>query len=175
MITQQTKDGCDVCFTQQGSNTFIFRTAAVNRRHSTDGTVSSEPRSGRCPVDSDNRFHPYRRQYSDSAVTAAGCLQHSSPFSCLQEVCGPDTLTHSSSSEVLTSWDQYNGSIQVSRLMVPSFYPHLSIPGLCIKKQQLDISRVVYQVLKIDYYTIDFRLQAGLEKKHTYKLSCTIV
>ncbi|KAM7413258.1 hypothetical protein PAMA_020574 [Pampus argenteus] len=97
---------------QQGSNT-ILRTAAVNRRHSIDGTFGSGSGSGQGPVDSNNCFHSYRRQFSDSAVMAAGCLQHrSSPFSCLQEVCSPDTLTHVPSSEVHTPWDQYNSSVQ---------------------------------------------------------------
>ncbi|XP_042271348.1 forkhead box protein N1 [Thunnus maccoyii] len=113
MAESQIKDGYDVCFTQQESNAFILRTAAMNRRHSIDGTVSSGSESGQGPVDSDSHFHLYRRHFSDSAVMTAGCLQQcSSPFSCLQEVCSPDTLTHSSSSEVPTSWDQNNGNIQ---------------------------------------------------------------
>uniref|UniRef100_A0A8C9YY40 Forkhead box N1 n=1 Tax=Sander lucioperca TaxID=283035 RepID=A0A8C9YY40_SANLU len=119
--------GRDVCFAQKDSNTFSLRTAALNRRHSADGTIGlgSGSAPGRGPVDSD-RFHPYRRQFSDGAVTAAGCLQQcSSSFSCLQEVCSSDTLSHRSSSEAPTSWDQYNGSVQVSRFMLHLFYPHL--------------------------------------------------
>lgn len=127
LITPQTKVGRDVCFAQKDSNTFSLRTAALNRRHSADGTIGlgSGSAPGRGPVDSD-RFHPYRRQFSDGAVTAAGCLQQcSSSFSCLQEVCSSDTLSHRSSSEAPTSWDQYNGSVQVSRFMLHLFYPHL--------------------------------------------------
>eukprot|EP00064_Thunnus_orientalis_P006162 superscaffoldBa00000629_g6178 len=116
-VMDMIKDGYDVCFTQQESNAFILRTAAMNRRHSIDGTVSSGSESGQGPVDSDSHFHLYRRHFSDSAVMTAGCLQQcSSPFSCLQEVCSPDTLTHSSSSEVPTSWDQNNGNIQTCQL-----------------------------------------------------------
>ncbi|XP_044059238.1 forkhead box protein N1 isoform X2 [Siniperca chuatsi] len=128
MAESQSKEGRDICFTQQGSNTFSLRTAAVNRRHSTDGTICSGSGSapGRGPIDSD-RFHPYRRQFSDGAVMAVGCLQQcSSSFSCLQEVCGPDTHSHSSSDEAPT-WDQYNGSVQVSRLM--SLHPELPVPA----------------------------------------------
>lgn len=151
LITLQIKDGYDVCFTQQDSNTFILMAAAVNRRHIIDKTVSSGSGPGQGPDDSEDRFHSYQQQFSDSTVTAAGGLQHcSSPFSCLQEVCSPDSLTHSSGSEMPTSWDPNNGSIQVSRLMEP----HISIP---------DFSRVVYQALKIDYYIIDYGLQAGFE------------
>lgn len=125
MAESQTKAGGDVCFTQQGSNTFSLRTAAGNRRHSADGTIGSGSRSApaRGAVDS-NRFHPYHRQFSDGAVTAAGCLpQCSSSFSYLQEACGPDTHSHSSSGEAPTSWDHYNGSVRVSRFM--SLYPEL--------------------------------------------------
>ncbi|XP_069545740.1 forkhead box protein N1 [Brachyistius frenatus] len=111
MAESQTKKGGDVCFTQQENNTFSLSTAPVNRRHSTEGAFGSG--SGvRGSVDSD-RFHPYRRQFSDGAVAAAGCFQQcSSSFSRLQEVCSPDT--HSHSSEVPTSWDPYNVSIQSS-------------------------------------------------------------
>uniref|UniRef100_I3JN55 Forkhead box N1 n=1 Tax=Oreochromis niloticus TaxID=8128 RepID=I3JN55_ORENI len=106
VFTPQTKEGS--CFTQEESNTLSLRTAAVSRRHSADGMISS--RSGRGDVDSD-RFHPYHRQFSDGAV--AGCLQQcSSSFSSLHEVCSPDS--HSHSSDMPPSWDQYNGSIQWS-------------------------------------------------------------
>lgn len=110
VFTPQTKEGS--CFTQEESNTLSLRTAAVSRRHSADGMISS--RSGRGDVDSD-RFHPYHRQFSDGAV--AGCLQQcSSSFSSLHEVCSPDS--HSHSSDMPPSWDQYNGSIQVSIFMI---------------------------------------------------------
>ncbi|XP_032368192.1 forkhead box protein N1 isoform X1 [Etheostoma spectabile] len=99
---------------QKESNTFSLRTAVLNRRHSADGTIGSGSAPGQGPIDSD-RFHPYRRQFSDGAVTAAGCLQQcSSSFSCLQEVCSSDTLLHKSSSEAPSSWDQYNDSVQSS-------------------------------------------------------------
>ncbi|KAF7656648.1 hypothetical protein LDENG_00038230 [Lucifuga dentata] len=125
MAESQTKEDSNVCF----SNTFSLRTAAVNRRHSIDGTVGSGSGLGRSPTDSD-RFHPYRRQFSDGAVKAAACLQNCrSPFSCLQEVCSPDScsVTHGSSSEVPLSWDQYNSSIQGS----PHTYPELpAVPAV---------------------------------------------
>uniref|UniRef100_A0A3Q3IIY3 Fork-head domain-containing protein n=1 Tax=Monopterus albus TaxID=43700 RepID=A0A3Q3IIY3_MONAL len=130
MAESQSKEGRDVCFTQylqldrQETSTFSLRTAAVNRRHSVDGTISSGPGSalGRGHLDPD-RFHPYRRQFSDGAVMAAGLQQCSSAFSCLQEVCSPDTHSYSSSSEASPSWDQYNSSVQSS-------YPELqAVPG----------------------------------------------
>ncbi|XP_053176231.1 forkhead box protein N1 [Scomber japonicus] len=121
MAESQIKDGYDVCFTQQDSNTFILMAAAVNRRHIIDKTVSSGSGPGQGPDDSEDRFHSYQQQFSDSTVTAAGGLQHcSSPFSCLQEVCSPDSLTHSSSSEMPTSWDPNNGSIQYLYPDVPA-------------------------------------------------------
>ncbi|XP_040902772.1 forkhead box protein N1 [Toxotes jaculatrix] len=107
---------------QQETNTFSLRTAAVNRRHSADGTISSGsgPAPGRGPVDSD-RFHPYRRQFSDGAVPAAGCHQQCSPsFSCLQEGFRTDTCSHSSSSEAPQPWGDYNGSIQSSYPELPA-------------------------------------------------------
>ncbi|KAE8295363.1 Forkhead box protein N1 Winged-helix transcription factor nude [Larimichthys crocea] len=112
---------CDPCGTscqqmaesQQESNTFNSRTAAVNRRHSIDGTISSGRRG---TVDSD-RFHPYRRPLRDDLQ------QCSSSYGCLQEVCSPDTCSDSPSHEAPSSWDQYNGSFQISRLM--SSYPEL--------------------------------------------------
>ncbi|KAI4814847.1 hypothetical protein KUCAC02_005030 [Chaenocephalus aceratus] len=112
MAESQTTEGRNVCFTLRERNTFSLRPAAVNRRHSTDGTLGGH-------VDSD-RFHPYHRQFSDGVVPAAGGLQQgSSSFSCLQEVCSPDTHSHSSGSEAPTSWDQYDDSMQSS-------YPELS-------------------------------------------------
>ncbi|XP_059188139.1 forkhead box protein N1 [Centropristis striata] len=129
MVTPQSKVGRGICFTQQESKSFSSRAAAVSRRHSIDGTIGSGSGSvpGRGPIDLD-RFHPYLRQFSEGAVPAVGpCFQQCSPtFSCLQEVCSPETQlqdTNSSSSETPTSWDQYNGSLQVSRLM--SSYPEL--------------------------------------------------
>ncbi|XP_030007752.1 forkhead box protein N1 isoform X2 [Sphaeramia orbicularis] len=128
---------CDPCGTscqqmaeapQEGS-TFSLRSAAVNRRHSADGTLS--PGSGSGPVD---RFHPYRRQFSEGTATVPSCHPHClSAFSCLQEVCSPgnDSLTHSSSSEATASWDQYNSSIQC-------FYPELpagSVEPSCFLSQ----------------------------------------
>uniref|UniRef100_A0A4W6DNK9 Forkhead box N1 n=1 Tax=Lates calcarifer TaxID=8187 RepID=A0A4W6DNK9_LATCA len=76
MITPQAKEGRGVCFTQQETSTYSLRAAAVNRRHSADGTISSGSRSapGRGPADS-HRFHPYCRQFSDGEVTASSCLQ----------------------------------------------------------------------------------------------------
>ncbi|TMS07564.1 Forkhead box protein N1 [Larimichthys crocea] len=75
---------CDPCGTScqqmaesQESNTFNSRTAAVNRRHSVDGTISSGRRG---TVDSD-RFHPYRRPLRDDlqqCSSSYGCLQESS-------------------------------------------------------------------------------------------------
>ncbi|XP_071353008.1 forkhead box protein N1 [Trachinotus anak] len=125
MAESQAKEDGDVCFTQHETNTFSLRTAAVNRRHGTDETTS--PGSGSAPgrgsADSDH-FHLYRRQFSDGAVTAAGCLQQcSSSFGCLQEGFSPDTRSYSSSSEAPPPWDQYNGSVQ-------SLYPELpAVPG----------------------------------------------
>lgn len=69
---------------------------SVRRRHSTDETLS-----GRV-----EHFHPYHRQFSDG-TTAAACVQpHSPSFSCLPEVCTPQSR----------SWVQRNNSIQ-------AFYP----------------------------------------------------
>lgn len=121
MITPQTKEG----------SSFSLRTAAVNRRHSADGILSSG--SGRGHVDSD-RFHPYHQQFGDGAVTAAGHLQQCSPsFSSPQEVCIPDS--HSHSSKMPPSWEQYNGSIQVSILMVHSFLSPPISKSLCSQEQ----------------------------------------
>ncbi|KAM9853439.1 forkhead box protein N1 [Aulostomus maculatus] len=114
MAQSQTKDGSDICFTLQESNTFSLRAAAVNRRHSVDGSVTSG--SGQGLIDPD-RFHPYLRQSSDGAVAVGGGLRHSSsPFGCLQDVCSPDTssVTQSTSTKAPTTWEQYNGSIQCS-------------------------------------------------------------
>ncbi|XP_071397510.1 forkhead box protein N1 [Centroberyx affinis] len=128
--SQNLEEGSNVCFTQQqDSTTFSLRTAALDRRHSADGAIS--PGSGSVPGQGSDseRFHPYRRQFSDGAVKATGCLQHCpSPYSCLQEVSSADTCSaaHSSSSEAPTSWDQFSGSFQASRLMgSPHTYPEL--------------------------------------------------
>lgn len=128
----QTKEDIYVCFIQKEVNTFNFKTVAANRRHSADGVISSESGSalGRGPAES-ARFHPYRRQFSGDGVMAAGCLQQcSSSFSCLQEVCSPDTHSYSSSSEASPSWDQYNSSVQVCRLIILAV-PVFSMKYLC--------------------------------------------
>lgn len=95
---------CQDMAESQDSCTFGSRTSAVNRRHSVDGTISLASGSipGRALAESD-RFHPYRRQFSDGAVADKGCLQQCSPAF---TPCGDGP----------PSWDQYNGSIQVSRL-----------------------------------------------------------
>ncbi|XP_047450501.1 forkhead box protein N1 [Mugil cephalus] len=115
MVESQNEEGMDVCFTQWERNTFSLRTACVNRRHSADGGVTSGSRDRL--ADSD-RFHPYHRQFSDGAVAVAGCLQERPPSSYLQELRSPDTCSHSE--DGTTAWDQYNGSIQVSGVMVHS-------------------------------------------------------
>lgn len=139
VFTPQTKEGS--CFTQEKRNTLSLRTAAVSRRHSTDGMISS--RSGRGDVDAD-RFHPYQRQFSDGAVTE--CLQQcSSSFSSLHEVC-----SHSHSSDMPPSWDQYNGSIQVSILMILSFYPSILIKFCTAKSSLIDLTQEDRQAKKKD-------------------------
>uniref|UniRef100_A0AAX7TLP7 Fork-head domain-containing protein n=1 Tax=Astatotilapia calliptera TaxID=8154 RepID=A0AAX7TLP7_ASTCA len=136
----QTKEGS--CFTQEKSNTLSLRTAAVSRRHSADGMISS--RSGRGDLDAD-RFHPYQRQFSDGAVTE--CLQQcSSSFSSLHEVCSPGS--HSHSSDMPPSWDQYNGSIQVSILMILSFYPSILIKFCTAKSSLIDLTQEDRQAQK---------------------------
>nr|XP_046245728.1 forkhead box protein N1 isoform X2 [Scatophagus argus] len=123
MAESQTKEVGGVCFTRQENNTFSLKTTAVSRRHSADETITSQSGSaqGRGSVDSD-RFHPYHRQFSEGAVTAADCLQQClSSFSCLEEACSPDTCSHGSSESAPPSWEQYNCSFQSS-------YPEL--PGI---------------------------------------------
>lgn len=118
-MSLQNKEGRNVCFAQGDSNTFIVRTATLNRRHSDGGIIdsASSPAPEPGPV---NRFHPYRRQFSDGIMEATGCLQQcSSSFSSVQEIFGPDS--RSRRSDMHTTWDQYNNSIQVSRFMAPSF------------------------------------------------------
>ncbi|XP_047246918.1 forkhead box protein N1 [Girardinichthys multiradiatus] len=116
MANSQIKEGKDICFPQQESNNLSLRSTALNRRHSSDGTISSGSGSERSPAD---RFHPYRRQFSDGAGEAARCLQQStSSFSSLQEVSSPDT--RSCSCDVQTTWGEYNGSIQSSYSELPS-------------------------------------------------------
>ncbi|XP_076027471.1 forkhead box protein N1 [Genypterus blacodes] len=98
----QSEEEGNICL----NDTFCVRTAAVNRRHSTDGAVGLGSRSaaGRGPAELD-RFHPYRRQVSDGAVTAVPCLQDgSSSFGCLKEMRG----------EMPTYWDQHSGGMQGS-------------------------------------------------------------
>ncbi|KAM4565590.1 forkhead box protein N1 isoform 2-T2 [Odontesthes bonariensis] len=117
MAEYQTKEDRDACFRHKEGNTFSLTTAAPNRRHSADGTTcsGSGQASEQGPAD---RFHPYRRQFSDGAVGAADCLQQcSSSFRSLQEVCIPDTCSRSS--EVLMTWDHCDGSNQSS-------YPELA-------------------------------------------------
>uniref|UniRef100_A0A3B5M6A4 Forkhead box N1 n=1 Tax=Xiphophorus couchianus TaxID=32473 RepID=A0A3B5M6A4_9TELE len=106
-LTLQIKEGEDICFPQQGSDHSGLRTSALSRRHSADGTISSE----RAPAD---RFHPYRRQFSDGEVDASVCLlQSSSSLSSLQEVNILDT--GSCSRDVQTTWGEYSDSIQVPK------------------------------------------------------------
>lgn len=115
----QTREDRDACFPQQDITTFSLRTAGVNRRHSTDGAISSGLARG---LADSARFHPYRRQFSDGAVTAAACVQQCSPtFSCLQEVCSPDTRSYSSSNEASPPWDQYSSSSSSSVHQVARF------------------------------------------------------
>ncbi|XP_041851783.1 forkhead box protein N1 [Melanotaenia boesemani] len=118
MAESQTKEGRDICFSQPDSNTFNLRTAALNRRHSADGPINAgadlAPERG--PA---GRFHPYRRQFSDGEVGAAGCLQQcSSSFSSLQELCNPDTRSHSN--DVRRTWNHYNDSVQSSYPELPA-------------------------------------------------------
>uniref|UniRef100_A0A3P9QDM3 Forkhead box N1 n=1 Tax=Poecilia reticulata TaxID=8081 RepID=A0A3P9QDM3_POERE len=106
-LTLQIKEGEDICFPQPGSNHSGLRTPALSRRHSADGTIGSD----RAPAD---RFHPYRRQFSDGAVDASDCLlQSASSLSSLQEVNIPDT--GSCSSDAQTTWGEYSDSIQVPK------------------------------------------------------------
>ncbi|XP_038139898.1 forkhead box protein N1 isoform X2 [Cyprinodon tularosa] len=95
------------CFPQQESNNLTLSTTALNRRHSSDGIISS---SSRPDGVASGRFHPYRRQFSDGAVDAADCLQHTSSFSSLLEVNSPGTC--SCSGDPQTIWGKYSGSIQ---------------------------------------------------------------
>ncbi|XP_065816296.1 forkhead box protein N1 isoform X2 [Labrus bergylta] len=104
---------------QQESNTFSLRPGAADRRHSTGETTMSGSGSTlrRGPIGSDH-YHPYQRQFSDGAgMTSDGLRQCSSSFSCVQDEYRPDTCSHSSKDEAGTSWDQYNGGVQVSRVM----------------------------------------------------------
>ncbi|KAM6932916.1 forkhead box protein N1 [Xenentodon cancila] len=106
----QTKAGRDACFPQRESSTLSLRTAALNRRHSTDGITEQGPV---------NRFHPYHRQFSDGVRENAGCLQHcSSSFRSLEEVCSPDA--HSHGSDMPATWDQYSDGIQSSYSELPT-------------------------------------------------------
>uniref|UniRef100_A0A3B3UVS5 Forkhead box N1 n=1 Tax=Poecilia latipinna TaxID=48699 RepID=A0A3B3UVS5_9TELE len=106
-LTLQIKEGEDICFPQPGSSHSGLRTPALSRRHSADGTIGSD----RAPAD---RFHPYRRQFSDGAVDASDCLlQSSSSLSSLQEVNIPDT--GSCSSAVQTTWGEYSDNVQVPK------------------------------------------------------------
>ncbi|XP_021437391.2 forkhead box protein N1-like [Oncorhynchus mykiss] len=81
--------------------------------------VTQSQRSNLGSVSAD-RFHPYRRQFSNGGV-ATGWLAPgppgSHPFISLGEVESPDSFTDTSTSEEQTCWDTYNGSFQASRLM----------------------------------------------------------
>ncbi|XP_061781972.1 forkhead box protein N1 [Nerophis lumbriciformis] len=113
----QIKDGSGLCFTLQARTTFTSR--PVRRRHSVDGTLTLV--SGQGPVAAP-RFHPYLRQCSEEAAANPGCLQHaSSSFSGLLEVCGPQTccLTHNSSGEAPSPWEQNNSRHQYSYSDLP--------------------------------------------------------
>ncbi|XP_023279823.1 forkhead box protein N1-like isoform X1 [Seriola lalandi dorsalis] len=145
MEESRAKEGRDVCFTQQGTSTFSLRTAAVNRNSSGSG-----PAPGRGPAESDN-LHLYRRQFSDGAVSDAGCLQQcSSSFSCLQEGFSPDTCSYSSSSEAPPPWDQYNISIQSSYPELPagsgapSCFLSQSYPSYCSSSPIQPVSSRLY-------------------------------
>ncbi|XP_041653994.1 forkhead box protein N1 [Cheilinus undulatus] len=119
IITTPTKEGNNVCLSQQEINTFSLRPAAADRRHSTDRTTMSGSGSGlgHGPVGSDH-YHQYHQQFSDGAVTTTDCLRlHLSTFSCLQDGCHPENCSHSSNDVAAKSWDQCNGNIQVSRQM----------------------------------------------------------
>ncbi|XP_024133197.1 forkhead box protein N1 isoform X2 [Oryzias melastigma] len=114
----QTRGHRDACFPEQESTTFHLRTPTLTRQHSADGTIRSESESApeRGPV---NRFHPYRRQFSDGAMEAAGFLhQCSSAFNSLQEVCSPEVCLHSS--DVPTTWNSYSSSTQGSFSELPA-------------------------------------------------------
>ncbi|XP_010865206.2 forkhead box protein N1 [Esox lucius] len=96
--------------------------AETGRRHSADGApVSRDPDSTSGSGEAD-RFHPYRRQFSDGGVVTGGLAPGppgSHPFICLQEEEAPDSFStiHTPSSVEQTSWYPYNGSFPDSTLM----------------------------------------------------------
>ncbi|KAL0973134.1 hypothetical protein UPYG_G00199420 [Umbra pygmaea] len=118
----QSEESCSVSFNaaqqERDSTTYRQRRAAAEpcRRHSVDGgTVVLDQDSNSGSGDAD-RFHPYRRQFSDGGVST-GCL--SPGLICLREVEAPEGFAaiHTPTSEDPTSWYPYNGSFQASRLM----------------------------------------------------------
>ncbi|CAB1348907.1 unnamed protein product [Coregonus sp. 'balchen'] len=128
MAHSQCEESSSVSFTtaqsERESATYRQRNAAAEtcRRHSIDGAMVTQSQRSNLGSGSADRFHPYRRQFSDGGV-ATDCLAPvppgSRPFVCLREVEAPDsfTATHTSTSEEQTCWDPYNGSFQASRLM----------------------------------------------------------
>ncbi|XP_064883291.1 forkhead box protein N1 [Oncorhynchus nerka] len=124
-------DSSSVSFTtaqrEKESATYRHRNAAAEtcRRHSIDGAMVTQSQRSNLGSVSDDRFHPYRRQFSNGGV-ATGWLAPgppgppgppgSHPFISLGEVESPDGFTDTSTSEEQTCWDTYNGSFQASRL-----------------------------------------------------------
>eukprot|EP00063_Salmo_salar_P095229 XP_014070064.1 PREDICTED: forkhead box protein N1-like isoform X2 [Salmo salar] len=128
MVHSQCDESSAVSFTtaqrERESATYRQRNAAAEtcRRHSIDGAMVTQSQRSNLGSVSADRFHPYRRQFSNGGV-ATGCLAPgppgSHPFICLREVEAPDSFTdtYTSTSEEQTCWDPYNGSFQASRLM----------------------------------------------------------
>lgn len=129
LISPQCDESSAVSFTtaqrERESATYRQRNVAAEtcRRHSIDGAMVTQSQRSNLGSVSADRFHPYRRQFSNGGV-ATGCLAPgppgSHPFICLREVEAPDSFTdtYTSTSEEQTCWDPYNGSFQASRLMV---------------------------------------------------------
>ena len=127
LISPQCDDNSSVSFTtaqrEKESATYRQRNAAAEtcRRHSIDGAMVTQSQRSNLGSVSADRFHPYRRQFSNGGV-ATGWLAPgppgSHPFISLGEVESPDSFTDTSTSEEQTCWDTYNGSFQASRLMV---------------------------------------------------------
>ncbi|XP_042153300.1 LOW QUALITY PROTEIN: forkhead box protein N1-like [Oncorhynchus tshawytscha] len=129
MVHSQCDDSSSVSFTtaqrEKESATYRQRNAAAEtcRRHSIDGAMVTQSQRSNLGSVSADRFHPYRRQFSNGGV-ATGWLAPGSPvppgshpFISLGEVQSPDGFTDTSTSEEQTCWDTYNGSFQASRLM----------------------------------------------------------
>uniref|UniRef100_A0A8C7R808 Forkhead box N1 n=2 Tax=Oncorhynchus mykiss TaxID=8022 RepID=A0A8C7R808_ONCMY len=126
MVHSQCDDSSSVSFTtaqrEKESATYRQRNAAAEtcRRHSIDGAMVTQSQRSNLGSVSADRFHPYRRQFSNGGV-ATGWLAPgppgSHPFISLGEVESPDSFTDTSTSEEQTCWDTYNGSFQASRLM----------------------------------------------------------